>query len=121
MNGFFVGDSLSAQHARAAACRVLHDATHPHDGAHDATRPNDGTRPRLETHRAPRSASLRTYLPRWAATIKLGTFLVPACTPECLEVSTGALDGAEAPSRSATICHVPAGTRDRGCDEGVLP
>ena len=109
---FFVGDSLSAQHARAVACRLLHDTTH-------ALTPR--ARRRLESHVAPRSASLRTYLPRWAATAKLGNFLVPACTPECHEVSTGALDGAEVPLRSATMCHVPAGTRDRGCDEGVLP
>lgn len=109
---FFVGDSLSAQHARAVACRVLHDTTH-------ALTPR--ARRRLASHVAPRSASLRTYLPRWAATAKLGNFLVPACTPECHEVSTGALDGAEVPLRSATMCHVPAGTRDRGCDEGVLP
>ena len=108
---FFVGDSLSGQHARAVTCRVLYDATH----AASQSR-----------HAAPRrSASLRTHLPRWAAAIKLENFMVPACTPECHQVSTAALlddaSLATAPSSSVTVCHVPAGTRDRGCAEGVLP
>ena len=108
---FFVGDSLSGQHARAVTCRVLYDATH----AASQSR-----------HAAPRrSASLRTHLPRWAATVKLDNFMVPACTPECHQVSTAALlddaSLATAPSSSVTVCHVPAGTRDKGCAEGVLP
>ena len=125
---FFVGDPLSAQHARAVACRVLYDATH---ATHAAPR---------SRHAAPRrSASVRTHLPRWAAAVKPGSFLVPACTPECHEVSAAALSGARdddtgraAPptssssssassSSSLTVCYVPAGTRDRGCAEGVLP
>ena len=68
---------------------------------------------------------LRTHLPRWAAAIKLENFMVPACTPECHQVSTAALlddaSLATTPSSSVTVCHVPAGTRDRGCAEGVLP